>query len=216
MKLLKGRFGLQKRSKQSPDPEVSIGTELNVEDQFDIFVPVVPTRQTASNWKILIEQSRDDQPVIDDVSSITTDECRHHDRVVQERQPTTSYCCYSVVSGGADGVTEDTDNTLLHSSGGVQAPAVVAAATAAPNWNCCGREAASTICTSNGAVKRDSPSQILNRNTSLFDTLSDEEEAPEMSPPPIKRFGKSIRRAVSMPWTKRKQQQVITAIKAVE
>lgn len=199
-----------------PRSEETIGSAIDTKDQFDILIPNNHRSGALTNWRFV---ERSDTMV----SSITTEEIRLKPSQKATRTGSeTSWCCCS--SGTPRTTCTDTENTLLapaitsksnkKSSSGQQTQQRQEQEEDL-GWSAwcnvmgdpvpTGDEAAPAIPPNYknmpSATRPTSKQEYmaeLNRNNSLFDPLSDEEDGPEVHATPGKKLRQNIRRA--LPW----------------
>jgi hypothetical protein len=201
-----GLRGSKSNVKQSSDD--SIGSSISPTDQFDI---IVPYKTSPGTWKFIGDQRDDDT----EVSSITTDEYRYRRRSpnvsYQASTASSSFCCCSTMP--TESITP-TDNTLITSRAPPPSdtaairdiyeagdPLNDAPSNALEFMNCCGPTEQPLACPYKRSTQK-GEGRTLNRSNSLFDAISDDEDQESPNGAGIKRFGKTLRRAI--PW-KRKQ-----------
>jgi len=194
------------RGSKSQRCDESIGSAIDTKDQFDINVPVAPQRSNSiplQKWRFV---ERTDTAV----SSITTEDVRGGGyNPYQERNPSNSpksqssswSCCCSGTSHPADPCNDTADNTLLHSSAKPQREEPEPTT----GWMCCdGGGAPEELGGPQCKISKPSGFPEINRNNSLFDPLSDDEDGPEMPPQhrvKMKLLQQKVRQA--LPWKKR-------------
>lgn len=228
-----GRFNLHlgRGGAKTPRCDDSIGSAIDTKDQFDILIPVGHHRslqpQALQNWRFV---ERTDTMV----SSITTEEVRLPRPSKQQsvsRSSQSSWCCCS--SATAPTTCADTENTLLMNSRAqreretqhqqqeqvrqdVEAEPIPAVQTA---WSLCAMMNNPPVETETGPPhsqaiyqapslrKKDFQQAELNRNNSLFDPLSEEEDGPEVpTGTGVGERTKKIRRKVrrALPWSRQR------------